>query len=132
MAPNSPVPGILMVNSDVLNPDKLSKKSFDDWYCNEHIPDVLKKSGISYAYRYEHLSDGVSPPRRLNFLTLYGMPDINYMETDDFRTLEGQSPGPNQETIFKHAEFDTRSYELVQSDEAKGVSSGELECVVFM
>jgi len=47
------------------------------------------------------------------------MPDINYVETDDFRTLGGQSPGPNQETIFKHAEFDTRSYELVLSESPK-------------
>ena len=47
------------------------------------------------------------------------------MGTDKFRGLEGQSPGPNQERIFKQTEFDTRSYELVQLDEAKGARTGK-------
>jgi hypothetical protein len=127
MSPKSPVPGILFVNSDVIKPDKLSREAFDKWYCEEHIPDVVRKSGISYAHRYEHLSDGVSPPRKLGFLTLYGMPDINYMKTSDFKSLEGQSPGPNQETIFKNAEFDTRSYQEIQRDEKPGSDSGKLD-----
>jgi len=124
MAPKSPIPGILWVNSDVINPSALSKKDFDDWYCEEHIPDVVAKPGISYAYRYQYIPSPGTPPRKLSFLTLYGMPDIQYMETNEFRTLEGQSPGPNLDRIFRNAEFDTRSYREVQRDEKVGAAKG--------
>ena len=123
MASRKPVPGILVVNSDVIKPNELSRKGFDDWYCDEHIPDVVAKSGITSAARYEHIADGSSPARRLGFLTIYGMPDINFMETDEYRGLEGQSPGPSRERIFKKAEFDTRAYELVQVDVVKGADT---------
>lgn len=120
MAPKRSVPGIMVVNSDVIKPDDLSRADFDKWYCDEHIPDVLLKSGIKSANRYDHIINGPSAARRLGFLTIYEMPDINFMETEEFRSLEGQSPGPNRDTIFVNAEFDTRSYELVQVDEGKG------------
>jgi len=116
----APVPGMMWVNSDVIKPDALARNDFDKWYCDEHIPEVMTKSGIRSANRYDHMINGPSGPRRLGFLTIYEMPDINFMETEEFRGLEGQSPGPNQNTIFVNAEFDTRSYELAQTDEAKG------------
>lgn len=106
----TPTPGILSVNSDTINP-LLSKPDFDTWYCNEHIPDVVSKSGISHAYRYRTLPS--SPSRKLNFLTIYGMQDIGFMESAEFKSVEGQSPGPSRGRIFEKAEFDTRSYGLV-------------------
>src|ERR1700710_2401233 len=93
--------GIMWVNSDVIKPNSLRRQAFDTWYCNEHIPDVLTKSGIQSACRYDHMINGASGPRHLGFLTIYEMPDINFMETDEFRGLEGQSPGPNRENIFE-------------------------------
>ncbi len=120
MAGKAPVPGILVVNSDVIKPERLSRQQFDAWYCGEHIPDVVSRSGVPSAARYEHVTDDSVPHRRLGFLTVYQMPDINFMETPEFRSLEGQSPGPNTERIFKNAEFDTRAYEMVQLDEAAG------------
>jgi hypothetical protein len=127
MAMKHPIPGILFVNSGVIKPAELSLEAFDSWYCEEHIPDVVAKSGISHAYRYKHINDGSSPARRLNFLTIYGMDDINFTETDEFKSLEGQRPGPSRERIFEKSEFDTRSYELVQVDEAPGaVGSGKI------
>ena len=115
------------MNSDVIKPIRLSKEEFNTWYCSEHIPDVVEKSGIKNAVRYEHVADSTSLNRRLRFLTIYGMPDINFMETEEFRSLEGQKPGPSRGRIFENAEFDTRSYELVQTDESECASSGELE-----
>lgn len=125
MSQKNAVPGILWVNSAVIKPEQLSKEDFNTWYCNEHIPDVVAKSGIKNAFRYEHIADGTSPGRRLEFLTIYGMPDINFMETEEFRSLEGQSPGPSRETIFENAEFDTRSYELFETHESKGAKTGK-------
>lgn len=121
MASKRPIPGIMWVNSDVIKPDNLSRQAFDDWYSDEHIPDVMAKSGISGAARYDHMVNGPSAFRELGFLTIYQMPDIQYMDTEDFKTLEGQTPGPNKDTIFVNSEFDTRSYELVQVHEAKGM-----------
>lgn len=125
MSQKAPVPGILWVNSDVIKPNKLSRKDFNTWYCDQHIPDVVAKSGIVNAFRYEYIADGTSTDRRLGFLTVYGMLDIHFMETKEFRSLEGQTPGPSKERIFENAEFDTRSYELVHTDEAKGAGTGE-------
>lgn len=121
MASQPRTPGIMWVNSDVIKSDALARKDFDRWYCDEHIPDVVTKSGVESANRYDHMINGPAGPRRLGFLTIYEMPDINFMETEEFRGLEGQSPGPNRDTIFANAEFDTRSYELVQVDEAQGM-----------
>ena len=108
------------MNSDVINTNSLCRDDFDKWYSDVHIPEVLEKSGVSSAARYDHMINGFSGPRRLGFLTVYQMPDINFMDTPEFKSLEGQSPGPNMDTIFAHSEFDTRSYKLVQVDEAKG------------
>jgi len=123
MASMQPVPGILTVNSGVIKPVELSQAAFDSWYCDEHIPEVVAKSGISHAYRYEHVDNGASPARRLNFLTIYGMDDINFTRSDEFKGLEGQRPGPSRERIFDKSEFDTRSYELVQVEEAAGTTT---------
>ncbi|KAH8657204.1 hypothetical protein BGZ60DRAFT_417051 [Tricladium varicosporioides] len=131
MAPKQLIPGILMVNSDVIKPEKLSKSDFDKWYCDTHIHEVMAKRGISHAYRYEHVSDGTSPDRRLSYLTIYGMPDIQYTETEDFRGLEGQKPGPNRERIFENAEFDTRTYEEVQRDEKPGAEKGPAKYLLY-
>ena len=125
MSPKRPVAGILWVNSDVIQPERLTKERFNTWYCNEHIPDVVAKSGVENAVRYEHVVDCASPGRRLGFLTIYGMPDIDFMKTHEFRSLEGQSPGPSREIIFENAEFDTRSYELVQTCETRRAKAGE-------
>jgi len=114
-----PVSGIMLVNSDVIKPTHLSRQDFDTWYCEEHIHGVVAKSGVRSAHRYDHIIDGLSTARRLGFLTIYEMPDIGFMETEELRGLEGQSPGPNREKIFENAEFDTRSYELVQVDESE-------------
>jgi len=126
MANKPCIPGIIWVNSDIIKPDQLSREDFDDWYCNEHIPDVVAISGVNAAYRYEHVADGSTPLRRLGFLTVYLMNDINFKDTDEFKSLEGQSPGPSQEKIFEKSEFDTRSYELIQTHQTQGAeSSGE-------
>ncbi|KAH8590145.1 hypothetical protein B0O99DRAFT_691798 [Bisporella sp. PMI_857] len=111
----SPIPGIIWVNSDVISPS-LTASAFDAWYMEEHIPDVVSLSGIPSAARYRHLVTGPSSPRKLKFLTIYQLPDLRFMETKEFKGLEGQREGPNRETIFEKAEFDTRAYRTVQVD----------------
>lgn len=119
--PTTPaLPGILWVNADVIQPSQLSRADFNTWYCDDHIHDVVSKSGISSAARYEFVEDGSTPDRKLNFLTHYTMPDINFMESEEFRTLEGQRPGPNRERIFRNCEFWTRSYEVSSFPPARG------------
>jgi hypothetical protein len=114
-------PGIFFVNSDVL-PHKLSSLSrsdFDYWYISDHIPDVLSRSGVSGASRWNYIpsKDKSIPQRDLKFLTTYDFPDLNFMKTPEFMSLEGVVPGPNRWTIFENVVFDSREYELVQVDE---------------
>ncbi|KAG9243938.1 hypothetical protein BJ878DRAFT_568009 [Calycina marina] len=122
MAPKTPIPGILFFNSDVINIQSLSRADFDLWYCDEHILDIVRQSGVTYAHRYEFVEDGATPDRKLKYLTLYGMPDLNHMHTKELASLEGQSAGPNKDHVFKNAEFDTPAYATVQFDENKGAS----------
>jgi hypothetical protein len=65
MAAAKAIPGMLWVNSDVIKPDQLSRRDFNDWYCDENIHDVVAKSGVTSAHRYQHIDDGSTPSRRL-------------------------------------------------------------------
>lgn len=50
------------------------------------------------------------------------MPDINFRETKEFRSLDGQSEPEKEllEGVFKRARFDTRVYECIQVHEKEG------------
>ena len=120
----TPIPGVLYVNSDTISP-ALSREDFEEWYTKEHIPDVVAISGVASAARYNFIPSPHAPERELKFLTLYQMPDLNFMDSAEFRGLEGQSEGPSKERIFKKAVFDTRGYRAVQTDQAPKDSSGK-------
>ena len=112
-------PGIFWVNSDVL-PHKvssLSRSDFDFWYLDDHIPDVISRSGVAGAARWNYIPTRGTPERELKYLTTYDFADLAFMKTPEFMSLEGVVPGPNRWTIFENVEFDSREYELVQIDE---------------
>ena len=60
------------------NPVEGRKAEYNDWYDEQHMPDVLRIPGIVSAERFE-LSDAqrLDPPYPFSFLALY------WIETDD-------------------------------------------------
>lgn len=111
------IPGIVWVESDTIKPEKLSKDDLRTWSQNENIPEVVSKSGVRSAHRYEAATGGPtrsnSARRQLSFLTVYELPDVNFVKTAEYQALEGERPGgPNKEKIFDNSEFLTRSYEV--------------------
>ncbi|KAH7377668.1 hypothetical protein BKA66DRAFT_422017 [Pyrenochaeta sp. MPI-SDFR-AT-0127] len=129
--------GVLWVSSRVVHPASLSVEKFCEWYENTHIQEVLSLAGIPSAVRYEALQpqpDAKAWSNEAPWLTVYEMPDIEYRNTDDFKSLDGQSePSQNLlEGVFKNARFDTRFYEEVQVFENEGVQKGQHRCLRYV
>ena len=54
------------------NPDSPEKEAvYNDWYTNEHVPDVLAVPGYKAATRYEAFPSWISIPQR--YLTIYDL-----------------------------------------------------------
>lgn len=64
------------------NPVAGHEDEFNDWYSNQHIPDVLAIPGIVAATRYRRIGDDAAPPfGRFRYMAVYEL------ETDDLRAL---------------------------------------------
>jgi hypothetical protein len=54
------------------------EKEFNDWYTNQHVPDVLKVPGVASAQRYElSKSQRGDTPSQWQYLAVYNL------QTDD-------------------------------------------------
>ncbi|PGH20379.1 hypothetical protein AJ80_03647 [Polytolypa hystricis UAMH7299] len=129
MTTQQPLQGVMWVNSGVIKPDQLSEEDFNDWYCDEHIPDVVATSGVDSAARYKRV-DGAITSSLHKFLTVYEMPDINFKGSDEFQSLEGQSLGPSTDRIFLKTEFDTRFFEEMKVPGQEGGKVGSAPLVL--
>ena len=92
--------GVLWVASRVKQPG-LTPEKFCSWYENVHIPEVTALSGVPRASHYESIKPFPLPGTLSSstpWLTIYEMPDINFRETEEFRSLDGQSE-PEKELL---------------------------------
>ncbi|OCK95728.1 uncharacterized protein K441DRAFT_658432 [Cenococcum geophilum 1.58] len=116
--------GILWVASRVKQPG-LTPEKFCSWYENVHIHEVTALSGAPRAAHYEGIKPSPFPgtlSSGTSWLTVYEMPDMNFRETKEFRSLDGQSEPEKEllEGVFKQARFDTRFYECIHVHEKEG------------
>lgn len=126
-------PGLLFVASTTTKPS-LSADDFNAWYENQHIYEVTATSGIPRACRYEAYFDQEPPiegiPVLLNrtypWLTCYEMNDVNFRNTDEFKSLDGQSDPADKKVLelMRRARFETRFYEEIERDEREGAEKG--------
>ena len=118
-------PGLLYVNSQIAS-SKLSAAVFTKWYEAEHIPDILRTSGMNAAYRYCAAPEGKATASR-PYLALYPLDDVSFLQTDEFRAIPVHSdlvPSPGR-CIFDVADFDTRYCTTLGEDEAEGAGRGK-------
>ncbi|OIW28972.1 hypothetical protein CONLIGDRAFT_402795 [Coniochaeta ligniaria NRRL 30616] len=114
----SPTPAILFVNSKITS-DTLTPEVFREWYESVHIPDIFVTSGIKSAFRYQSTTpDKVERP----FLALYPIKDIEWLSSDEFKSIPVHSDLlPNEsKAIFELADFDTRYYETLDTKTESG------------
>ncbi|KAF2786211.1 hypothetical protein K505DRAFT_422566 [Melanomma pulvis-pyrius CBS 109.77] len=119
-------PGVLWVSSRTLSAS-LPASKLCTWYESTHIPEVLALPGIPRAARYEAHPKPPGPSTYSSeapWLTVYEMPDVEYRETSEFKSLDGQSEPRKEllEGVFRKARFDTRFYEGVQEFGADAVT----------
>ncbi|KAF3045241.1 hypothetical protein E8E12_010972 [Didymella heteroderae] len=99
--------GVLWVSSKITEPSNLSVTAFDDWYENEHAPEVLALPGVPSAIKYKALSPHSPTPT----LITYEFPDLAYTASPEFTAVANQAP--DQELvarIYANASFDIRFY----------------------
>ena len=119
-------PGLLYAASRLNSPSRESSDVFNTWYNDIHVRDVLKTSGINSAARYETAAvpQDSSP---WTFLALYPVPDIEFLNTEEFTSIPVTSdvlPGPTH-SCMDIAHFDIRRYREVGRREDSDMPAGE-------
>ncbi|KAL3471349.1 hypothetical protein BJX99DRAFT_263369 [Aspergillus californicus] len=127
----APPQALLYVTSRVRAPPRISSEDFNAWYDNEHVPDILKTSGVNAAYRYNACAARSGP-----YLAVYPVRDMQFFGSQEYLTIPTSSdtlPGPTH-LCFDIADFDSRAYatlaEIEDPDMPPGPSS-ELLAVEF-
>ncbi|KAK4460734.1 hypothetical protein QBC42DRAFT_331571, partial [Cladorrhinum samala] len=133
--PREPNPGIILVKSGITS-TSLTPETFDKWYDEIHIPDVLSTPEISWAARYHHhhhrerpheLSQ--LPQSQDSSLARSPLPYLAVYRTDNLSWLH--DPGcelwsvplasallpSRKETIFAWARFETEFWTRVAVDD---------------
>ncbi len=117
---------LLYVASRVRSPPRISVDGFHAWYDNVHVPDVLKTSAVSTAYRYHAASETASWP----FLAIYPVHDLPQFTTKgEYTSIPFTSdalPGPTH-SCFDVAQFDIRAYRPVASGPESDILAGKLQ-----
>ena len=118
-------PGILWINSKVTDPDSLSVDSFEKWYEEIHIPDIIaaKPGGVVSSWRYLC----VDPDRPAPFLAVYKVPDMRFLQSTEFKNIPMVHPTlPGNGPIHRFAAFDARFLAHVETWKSAKASQGIL------
>lgn len=116
-----PQKGITWVSGKITKPDAISLADFESWYNDIHVPDIIKATGISAAYRYRAIDPSADRP----YLALYPASDMEALASKDLAGVRQTSeyfPGSGRHADF--ADFDIRFYEFIQGFEKEGVAAG--------
>lgn len=116
---------LLYVASRVRSPPKISVDDFHAWYDSVHVPDVLKTSAVSTAYRYNAATDTTPWP----FLAIYPVHDLPQFVKGEYASIPSTSdllPGPTH-SCFDVAQFDIRGYRPVASGGESDILAGKLQ-----
>ena len=122
-------PGLLFVTSHILPTSDITAEQYDDFYNNEHLPDVLD-SGLSgsqrVALRYKNSNPEAADP----YLALYPTESTSSLWTgtgvsDILKGLQQNSKAKtlNNIDVSTFAAFGPRLYEKIQTYEAYGHES---------
>jgi hypothetical protein len=132
MAPPAPKlsgPGIIVSASHILKPDLLSESLFNKWYDEAHVGHVIATGGVPRATRFRD----ANPEAKNQYLCIYEVPDLAIATSDAFKSIPmTHEMLPNGANIHDLANFDTRFYELVQTDESSSKQDGKPHATLFL
>jgi len=118
-------PYLLRVNS---NPVKVDAATWEKWYLEEHIPDLVDGGVATRAALYKSTHDlgGLStateiPADEKQFLALYQTEHAVPLETKEYKSLRTTSEMLPGKDIMPCAEWDVRNYELIEDRDPKGL-----------
>ncbi|EOD47858.1 Alpha beta hydrolase fold protein [Neofusicoccum parvum] len=124
-----PTPGLLYVGASIKG-HALDEATFDKWYNEVHIPDVLSlPNGPPAAFRYKN----ANPSAPFPFLALYVLPDVDFVTSEELANAEWRLDGlPADRTHLEEAcDFDRRQYEKIQTFEGQIPREGRAaKCII--
>jgi hypothetical protein len=114
-------PGLLFVPSRITSID-VSDSTYNRWYSEVHVPDVLKTGAVSHAARWGRLDPSNPNP----YLALYQIKDLKLCLGDKFKAI----PATHEllggvESYNDVAHMDARYYSLVEVSEKVIYDAGQ-------
>lgn len=125
-------PGMLWVTSRISQSSKdlLDEQTFLHWYDDEHILEIIETSGIQDAFRYIDVKKESalgSEASRKPFLAFYPMPDINFTQGEEFKSIRVRSDIlPGSGVIYDLADIDVGYLGLLSKSGDTGKKGGIL------
>ncbi|OAG37131.1 hypothetical protein AYO21_08666 [Fonsecaea monophora] len=119
-------PGLMLVFCQVTRPDLVSEGLFAAWYEEEHIPEATSTSGMPAGFRYYCLG----PPNGRPWLALYPCPELDFVNSEEYKSIRVTSDMLPTETSFDVADFDVRYYSRWQIHEPPNTKEGRSPFVI--
>jgi hypothetical protein len=105
-------PGILLAATHIID-STLSDETFNKWYNEIHIPDVVATGGVTQATRFRN----ANPDAAEKYLALYHVPDLSVVASEKFKNIpEKHEMLPGGKSIRDLVNMEVRFYKLVQVD----------------
>ncbi|KAI1824613.1 hypothetical protein F4861DRAFT_254234 [Xylaria intraflava] len=113
------MPGLVYVESRVLDPQKTSDELYNRFYNDEHLPDILASGLAKLALRYKNIDEGAAVP----YIALYPVDDASAISLPttlkDGKDLK-KSYILGCDDIHDFIHFNLRAFEKLQTYEARG------------
>lgn len=112
-----PTSGLTFVASNVLDPVKTSDETYNTFYNDEHLPDVLASGLTKVALRYKNTNLESQKP----YIALYPVKEASMTGSEAAVKLiqdTRHSKTFNGDDIYNHIHFDIRRFEKIQTYEA--------------
>lgn len=110
--------GFLYVSSSADGSNGLSAESFNAWYNNKHIPELLRVPGLDSAFRYQNANP--DPNAKPRFLCLYPVKSLATLASPELAAVsnvdEKTFPGPSHDAK-DFAQLGMRVYAHLQTYE---------------
>lgn len=120
MAKHLSGPGILSVRSKIVRPNILDEDTYLRWYDGEHVPELMRTSGIQSGWRYRDTT-----PDSDRYWLFYTLKDIAFLQSDEFFSTKHTSDKlPGSGHVFDLADFESHFYSLIQVYDPTGKGPG--------
>jgi hypothetical protein len=112
---------LFFVKSAISN-KSLSDTAFNKWYDEVHVPDVVKTSGVTSAFRYKSIDPAAEKP----YLALYAIPDISFCDSEEFNSIPINDDcfAAPKHLCFDDVDFEVRLYKRLHAFEKEGAKAG--------